>query len=383
MGNCPCWRTTKRKAENAGETGVHSLRTFQVSDFKTLCQLGKGGFGKVYLALNRKDNRLIALKVIDKETILRKGRPVDAFIERNVMLRLRHRYILFLYGTFQTPHHLYYVMDFLGGGDLFHFIKKQPDSRLTLGTAKQFAAQVIVALSFLHSKGILYRDLKPENILLTTEGRIVLADFGLSKDLETADAAQHQGATSVVGSPYYIAPEVLTVHSGSPPYSISADWWSFGVLLYRMIYGKNPFTGRSKDELFTNILREDLTFQEKIPGDATARDLIVRLLDKRPESRLSVQRIKEHAFFSDIDFEALERGPVPRPDNWVAPPSSQELLEKYMGSDPLSNSSAGPLLTTAEQMPLHPDQQRPFDRFTAVGSRDDPRRTLETSYGSA
>ena len=221
-------------------------------DFEDLAALGRGSFAKVVLSRNKKNNQLYALKVVEKQTILQQHRERDAFIERNIMRRIDNPFVLKLHATFQTEHKLFFVMDFMGGGDFDKYLNAQQGKSLDYETVRLYAAETYLALKCLHDNNIIYRDLKPENILMSRDGHLVLADFGLSKDFgeNAGKDGQPNTAQSFVGSPFYVSPDVLRQQK----YDKSVDFWSFGILIYRMLYGRTPFTGRTMKEVFDAIL---------------------------------------------------------------------------------------------------------------------------------
>lgn len=294
-------------------------------DFELVRRLGKGGFGEVFLAKHKSTGQFFALKTMDK-TLIESDRQMDAYIERDIMNKLHHPNVLCLHGTFQSPTHLFYLMDFCAGGDMVHFLDRVPESRVCLPTARNWAAQTWLAVTFMHANGIIYRDLKPENILLTREGSLIMADFGLSKQFGDQQELLSAGAASIVGSPYYIAPEILDAHNNGN-YAQSVDWWSFGIFVYRLIYGRNPFNGKTKRQLFDAIRHDPVSFPQhpRIPGDRDVRDLISRLLVKDPAHRITSMEISSHPFFTDVNWGELADGRIPVPIEWKRPPSAEEL----------------------------------------------------------
>uniref|UniRef100_A0A803Y9W7 non-specific serine/threonine protein kinase n=1 Tax=Meleagris gallopavo TaxID=9103 RepID=A0A803Y9W7_MELGA len=208
--------------------------------------------------------------------------------------------------AFQTEGKLYLILDFLRGGDLFTRLSKEV--MFTEDDVKFYLAELALALDHLHSLGIIYRDLKPENILLDEEGHIKLTDFGLSK--ESID--HEKKAYSFCGTVEYMAPEVVNRRG----HTQSADWWSFGVLMFEMLTGTLPFQGKDRKETMTMILKAKLGMPQFLSPEAQS---LLRMLFKRnPANRLGagpdgVEEIKRHPFFSKIDWNKLYRREIHPP----------------------------------------------------------------------
>ena len=193
--------------------------------------VGRGSFGKVYMCRKKDTGKIYAMKTLKKDFIIRKNQVSNTKIERDIMTAVSHPFIVKLHFAFQTEETVYFVTDFLNGGELFFHLCNE--IRFSESRAKFYAAQMILALKALHENGIIYRDLKPENVILDSEGYLKLTDFGLSKvDLPTDELTN-----TFCGTPEYLAPEIIT-HKG---HSFKVDWWSLGILLYEMISGINPF----------------------------------------------------------------------------------------------------------------------------------------------
>ncbi|XP_012881913.1 PREDICTED: ribosomal protein S6 kinase alpha-3 [Dipodomys ordii] len=217
------------------------------SQFELLKVLGQGSFGKVFLVkkISGSDARqLYAMKVLKKATLKVRDR-VRTKMERDILVEVNHPFIVKLHYAFQTEGKLYLILDFLRGGDLFTRLSKEV--MFTEEDVKFYLAELALALDHLHSLGIIYRDLKPENILLDEEGHIKLTDFGLSK--ESID--HEKKAYSFCGTVEYMAPEVVNRRG----HTQSADWWSFGVLMFEMLTGTLPFQGKDRKETMTMILK--------------------------------------------------------------------------------------------------------------------------------
>ncbi|XP_054829294.1 ribosomal protein S6 kinase alpha-3 isoform X3 [Eublepharis macularius] len=245
------------------------------------------------------------MKVLKKATLKVRDR-VRTKMERDILVEVNHPFIVKLHYAFQTEGKLYLILDFLRGGDLFTRLSKEV--MFTEDDVKFYLAELALALDHLHSLGIIYRDLKPENILLDEEGHIKLTDFGLSK--ESID--HEKKAYSFCGTVEYMAPEVVNRRG----HTQSADWWSFGVLMFEMLTGTLPFQGKDRKETMTMILKAKLGMPQFLSPEAQS---LLRMLFKRnPANRLGagpdgVEEIKRHHFFSTIDWNKLYRREINPP----------------------------------------------------------------------
>uniref|UniRef100_A0A671VEQ8 Protein kinase C n=1 Tax=Sparus aurata TaxID=8175 RepID=A0A671VEQ8_SPAAU len=236
--------------------------------------LGKGSFGKVLLAELKGKGQYFAVKVLKKDVVLMDDDVECTMVEKRVLaLAWENPFLTHLYSTFQSKEHLFFVMEYLNGGDLMFHI--QDKGRFDLNRATFYAAEIIVGLQFLHSKGIIYRDLKLDNVMLDKDGHIKIADFGMCKEKVFGEAR----ATTFCGTPDYIAPEILL----GQKYTFSVDWWSFGVLVYEMLIGHL------------------LELRQRLHHPHECRRLGV------------VGDIRTHAFFKTINWPALEKREVDPP----------------------------------------------------------------------
>jgi len=268
------------------------------SQFELLRVLGQGSFGKVFLVrkIYGKDaGGLYAMKVLKKATLKVRDR-VRTKLERNILADVNHPFIVKLQYAFQTEGKLYLILDFLRGGDLFTRLSKEV--MFTEEDVKFYLAELALALSHLHSVGIIYRDLKPENILLDTEGHIAVTDFGLCKE------GFEEKAYSFCGTVEYMAPEVVNRRG----HDFTADWWSFGVLMYEMLTGRLPFQGEDRKETMNQILKAKLGMPQFLSPEAQA--LLRALFKRNPANRLGsgangLEDVKNHPFFASIDWDLL------------------------------------------------------------------------------
>ncbi|XP_073926633.1 ribosomal protein S6 kinase alpha-2 isoform X5 [Castor canadensis] len=278
------------------------------SQFELLKVLGQGSYGKVFLVrkvTGSDAGQLYAMKVLKKATLKVRDR-VRSKMERDILAEVNHPFIVRLHYAFQTEGKLYLILDFLRGGDLFTRLSKEV--MFTEEDVKFYLAELALALDHLHGLGIIYRDLKPENILLDEEGHIKITDFGLSKEAIDHD----KRAYSFCGTIEYMAPEVVNRRG----HTQSADWWSFGVLMFEMLTGSLPFQGKDRKETMALILKAKLGMPQFL--SAEAQSLLRALFKRNPCNRLGagidgVEEIKRHPFFVTIDWNKLYRKEIKPP----------------------------------------------------------------------
>ncbi|NXP85668.1 KPCT kinase, partial [Passerina amoena] len=247
---------------------------------------------------------------------------------------------------------LFFVMEYLNGGDLMFHI--QSCHKFDLPRATFYAAEIICGLQFLHSKGIIYRDLKLDNVLLDNEGHIKIADFGMCKENMFGDAK----TSTFCGTPDYIAPEILL----GQKYNTSVDWWSFGVLLYEMLIGQSPFHGQDEEELFQSIRMDNPFYPRWLDKDA--KDILVKLFVREPERRLGARgNIRQHAFFREINWEALEERRMEPPFKpRVKSPSDCSNFDKEFLNEK-------PRLSCADRALINSMDQNMFSNFSFVNPK--------------
>ncbi|XP_035387273.1 protein kinase C eta type [Electrophorus electricus] len=274
-----------------------------ITHFTFLQVLGKGSFGKVMLARLNNSDHVFAIKVLKKDIILQDDDVECTMTEKRVLTLARtHPYLTQLYCSFQTTERLFFVMEFVNGGDLMFHIQKS--RKFEENRARFYTAEITSALIFLHCKGIVYRDLKLDNVLLDKDGHCKLADFGMCKE----GIFEGNATGTFCGTPDYIAPEILQEMLYGP----SVDWWALGVLLYEMLSGHAPFEAENEDDLFECILNEDIVYASWL--SACSVDILKAFLMKNPSRRLGCvvveggeNAIISHAFFSGIDWDKLNR----------------------------------------------------------------------------
>ncbi|KAG8007453.1 Protein kinase C delta type [Nibea albiflora] len=315
--------------------------------------LGKGSFGKVLLAELKGQGQYFAVKVLKKDVVLMDDDVECTMVEKRVLaLAWENPFLTHLYSTFQSKEHLFFVMEYLNGGDLMFHI--QDKGRFELNRATFYAAEIIVGLQFLHSKGIIYRDLKLDNVMLDKDGHIKIADFGMCKEKVFGETR----ATTFCGTPDYIAPEILL----GQKYTFSVDWWSFGVLVYEMLIGQSPFQGDDEDELFESIRSDVPHYPRWITKEA--KSLLALLFERDPTRRLGVVGdIRAHMFFKTINWPALEKREVDPPFKpKVKSPSDCSNFDREFLSEK-------PRLSHADKNLIDSMDQEAFSGFSFVNPR--------------
>eukprot|EP00891_Asterochloris_glomerata_P009772 jgi/Astpho2/9772/Aster-03748 len=335
-------RIKPHKAQNTAVQALRSIAEEQgrltLSQFKRVKQLGSGDVGLVDLVeLNARQVRY-AMKTLEKSEMLERNKVGRVLTEAGILDVVDHPFLATLYGTIQTDTHLHFLMEYCEGGELYGLLTSQPNKRIKEAHMRFYSAEVLLALQYLHLLGYVYRDLKPENILLHHTGHIMLTDFDLSyangKTTPTVErvvrhklqqavkgrvdpesfllvAEPEARANSFVGTEEYLAPEVIngTGHSNG------VDWWSFGILMYELVYGFTPFRGSKRDSTFENILKRPLMFPAKPVVSPECQDIISKLLIRDPARRLGAkagaEEIKMHPFFKDINWALMRHGQPP------------------------------------------------------------------------
>ncbi|CAK5084326.1 unnamed protein product [Meloidogyne enterolobii] len=287
--------------EPLGGGNADSPRQYKLTNFHIHKVLGKGSFGKVLLVELKNHSQFFAMKCLKKDVILEDDDTECTFIERKVLILSGEcPFLCKLFACFQSNEYLFFVMQYLNGGDLMYHI--QQVKRFDENRTRFYTCEIICALQFLHTKNIIYRDLKLDNILLDNDGHVHLADFGMCK----TEANRENGmASTFCGTPDYIAPEIIK----GQLYNQAVDFWSLGVLMYEMLIGQSPFHGDGEDELFDAILNERPYFPKWI-GKESAK-ILSALFDRNPNTRLGMPEcpdgpIRQHSFFRGVDWKKFE-----------------------------------------------------------------------------
>ncbi|GLI69548.1 hypothetical protein VaNZ11_014099 [Volvox africanus] len=362
----------RRKPHKGEDKAYQALMALQQRDgklklmhFRRVKQLGAGDVGLVDLVQLQGTDFKFAMKTLDKFEMQERNKVPRVLTECSILAAVDHPFLATLYCAIQTDTHLHFVMEYCDGGELYGLLNSQPKKRLKEDHVRFYAAEVLLALQYLHLLGYVYRDLKPENILLHHTGHVLLTDFDLSyskgittpriermaapesgsgsgsgaapgsssgsksrKSSSSKSASPAPGvgptgesylllaepvarANSFVGTEEYLAPEVINAAGHGP----GVDWWSLGILIYELLYGTTPFRGSRRDETFDNIIKSPLRFPSKPLVSDEGRDLIEKLLIKdvgrRLGSRTGANEIKTHPWFKGINWALLRNEPPP------------------------------------------------------------------------
>jgi len=274
-----------------------------IDDFELMSVIGKGSFGRVIQVRKKDTGKIYAMKVLNKKTIIERNELEHTKAEKSILQKLCHPFLVNLNYSFQTSDKLYFIMDFINGGELFYHLQK--DKKFSEERARFYCAEIVLGLEYLHNSGVLYRDLKPENLLLTEDGHICMTDFGISKE---GLASDNDRTATFCGTPEYLAPEVLEGNG----YGKAIDWWSFGTLMYEMLTGLPPFYSQDVQQMYQKIMTAKLTIPKNVSDEA--KSLLEQLLVRDPEQRLTDPKlIKKHPFFHSIDWKKLEQKEVTPP----------------------------------------------------------------------
>ena len=235
--------TTKDQIEKQRIYKKNFEKSSKIGDFVLIKMLGKGAHGKVLLC-EKKDHKKkqYAMKIIKKRHIIEKNQIEHIISEKNILSKLSHPFLVSLKETFQNEHKIFFVMEFMNGGELFQHLKKI--KQFSEEQTRFIVACVVTALSHLHNKDYVYRDLKPENVLLDEKGYAKLTDFGLAKKLKGSEMAK-----TFCGTPEYLAPEIIFGNGSNR----AADWWSLGILVYELLFGIPPFYSKNHQEMYQKI----------------------------------------------------------------------------------------------------------------------------------
>ncbi|RYQ83547.1 hypothetical protein Ahy_B10g102271 isoform A [Arachis hypogaea] len=360
---------TKESLQDGGS--LMKIHRVSLDDFEILKVVGQGAFAKVYQVKKKVTSEIYAMKVMRKDKIMEKNHAEYMKAERDILTQIEHPFVVQLRYSFQTKYRLYLVLDFVNGGHLFFQLYHQGLFREDL--ARIYAAEIVSAVSHLHSNGIMHRDLKPENILLDADGHVMLTDFGLAKQFEDSTRSN-----SMCGTLEYMAPEIIL----GKGHDKAADWWSVGILLFEMLTGKPPFCGGNREKIQQKIIKDKIKLPAFLSSEAhsllkgcpsvkmmnkagTSDGLtsssVLLLLQKEAGKRLGcgpkgIMEIKGHKWFKQINrrkLEAREIQPNFRPD--VAGKHCVANFEKRWTDMPVVDSPAA-----------SPNGANPFKDFSYV-----------------
>ncbi|XP_028328235.1 LOW QUALITY PROTEIN: microtubule-associated serine/threonine-protein kinase 3 [Gouania willdenowi] len=320
----PSHRSSSRDSDDTGETTpVHSRaastpprRKPLESDFETIKLISNGAYGAVFLVRHKETRQRFAMKKINRQNLILRNQIQQVFVERDILTFAENPFVVSMFCSFETRRHLCMVMEYVEGGDCANLLKNI--GPLPVDMSRMYFAETVLALEYLHNYGIVHRDLKPDNLLITSMGHIKLTDFGLSKiGLMNMTTNLYEGHIEkdtrefidkqVCGTPEYIAPEVILRQGYGKP----VDWWAMGIILYEFLVGCVPFFGDTPEQLFGQVVNDDIIWPEgedALPTDA--QDLITRLLRQSPLERLGTggtTEVKMHMFFVGLDWNGLLR----------------------------------------------------------------------------
>ncbi|CAK7347736.1 unnamed protein product [Dovyalis caffra] len=393
-GNDPRWKAILAIRARDGILGMSHFRLFK--------RLGCGDIGSVYLSELSGTRCFFAMKVMDKASLASRKKLTRAQTEREILQLLDHPFLPTLYTHFETDRFSCLVMEYCPGGDLHTLRQRQPGKHFSEYAARFYAAEVLLALEYLHMLGVVYRDLKPENVLVRDDGHIMLSDFDLSlrcavsptlirtafdsdpskraaggafcvqpaciepssvciqpacfmprifpqkSKKKSRKSRQDLGvpasslpelvaeptaarSMSFVGTHEYLAPEIIKGEG----HGSAVDWWTFGIFLHELLYGKTPFKGSGNRATLFNVVGQQLRFPDSPATSYASRDLIRGLLVKEPQHRLGVKRgateIKQHPFFEGVNWALIRCSTppeVPRPVETEPPPSKFGAVDK-------------------------------------------------------
>ncbi|KAG8391518.1 hypothetical protein BUALT_Bualt01G0196000 [Buddleja alternifolia] len=396
-GNDPRWKAILAIRVRDGILGM--------SHFKLLRRLGCGDIGSVYLSELSSTRCFFAMKVMDKASLASRKKLTRAQTEREILQLLDHPFLPTLYTHFETDRFTCLVMEYCPGGDLHTLRQRQPGKHFSEYAARFYAAEVLLALEYLHMLGVVYRDLKPENVLVRDDGHIMLSDFDLSlrcavsptlirtsaldsdpskrafcvqpacmeptsaciqpacflprifpqKNKKKLGKSRGDQGTpsgnlpellaeptsarsmSFVGTHEYLAPEIIKGEG----HGSAVDWWTFGIFLHELLYGKTPFKGSGNRATLFNVVGQQLKFPDSPATSYASRDLIRGLLAKEPQNRLGVKRgateIKQHPFFEGVNWALIRCSTPPE----VPRPVEAEMPMKYGQVDPIGMGGGG------------------------------------------
>jgi len=347
------WTDAIKESLGAKESVSGTTKKMAVTDFDLLHVIGKGSFGKVLHVRKKDTGKIYAMKVLNKKNILENNELEHTKTEKEILQKLIHPFLVNLNYSFQTPDKLYFIMDYINGGELFFHLQKE--HKFTPERVRYYCAEIVLGLEYLHNSGVIYRDLKPENILLTDDGHICMTDFGISKQGLIADDAR---TATFCGTPEYLAPEVLE----GKGYTKAVDWWSFGTLMYEMLTGLPPFYSQDVQQMYFKIMHAKLELPDAL--DEPTKSIVVALLERDPTKRLAdATLIKAHPYFKGVDWDKILRQEVTPP---FIPPVKGKLDVSmidpaFIGSKPTVDDDESP-----SDNKISSDNQKKFENFTYI-----------------
>jgi len=264
------------------QTEANARKLWTREDFEIGKPLGKGKFGRVYLAREKKTKFIVALKTLSIKQLVKYGVEHQLRREIEIQTHLRHRGVVRLFGYFWTSKTIYLILEYCPKGELYKELQKK--KKIPEQKTAEYISQLADALQYCHSKNVIHRDIKPENLLIGYYGELKIADFGWSVH------APSSRRETVCGTLDYLPPEMVLLE----PHNYMVDLWTVGVLAYELLAGTAPFEHASRQVTRKRIAEVNYEFPDGLSADA--RDLISRLLKRKPEERISLLEVLKHPF---------------------------------------------------------------------------------------
>ena len=292
--------------------------TVSLNDLLFIKEIGKGNYGSVSLVMNKKTKFPYAIKAISKNLIVRDDLAENILLEKNILLKIDHPFIVKLVKSLKDENNVYFLLEYVKGKELFEVIRDI--GYLTKEQTNFYIASIMTAINYLHERKIIYRDIKPENIMVLINGYLKLIDFGTAKEIKDR-------TKTIIGTPHYMAPEVILGRE----YSFPVDFWSISICMYEFICGEVPFGEREEDpmEIYFAIINNELDFNEKyIKIDKEFKHIMKKMLDKNPSYRLcNFHSIKNQAWFKDFNWDELSNLNLKAPYLPILPESNYDFDE--------------------------------------------------------
>eukprot|EP01112_Ceratiomyxa_fruticulosa_P001789 TRINITY_DN1195_c0_g2_i1.p1 TRINITY_DN1195_c0_g2~~TRINITY_DN1195_c0_g2_i1.p1 ORF type:complete len:464 (-),score=68.51 TRINITY_DN1195_c0_g2_i1:327-1718(-) len=269
--------------------------SYKLEDFEQIVTLGTGTFGRVYLVRHRPSQRFFAMKTLKKSEVVRLKQVEHINSEKSILSSINHPFIVNLYRTYQDDKYLFMLEEYVIGGEMFSHLRRA--GRFSNEVTRFYAAEIVLALEYLHTLNIVYRDLKPENLLIDLQGHIKITDFGFAKRVEDR-------TWTLCGTPEYLAPEIIQ----SKGHGKAVDWWALGILIFEMLAGYPPFFDDNPFGIYEKILGGRIQFPSHF--DPNAKDLIRKLLASDRTRRLGnlkggANDVKQHKWFKGVEWDLL------------------------------------------------------------------------------
>lgn len=313
-------------------------KSWSFTDFDLRATVGTGTFGRVRVVKikGHADRTPFALKIMKKSEVIRQKQVEHVRAETQILNMIEHPFVVNLLCTFQDDRRLFIVLEFVNGGELFSYLRRE--GRLPNDDAKFYAAEIVLAFDYLHSQNIVYRDLKPENLLIDCEGHVKITDFGFAKVVEDR-------TWTLCGTPEYLAPEIIQ----SKGHGRAVDWWALGILIFEMLAGYPPFYDENPFGIYQKVLAGRIDYPKHF--DVKAKDLIKRLLAYDRAKRFGclkhgAEDIKKHKWYKGMDWESLLARSVNAPFiPKVRAPDDTSMFDKY----PESTEGSAPAVSSKDQ----------------------------------